>query len=233
MPSLVLRGSFSPADMLHALAHERVSNLLGPPTMYARLLAHIEASRAWRLAFPQLRYVYTGSAPLDPALKQRVEQLFGQPLHYGYGLSEYAGSVFLSRTESPRGGHLGRAMRWKAARRASWASTAVTPRPAIRRRDLAARPRPHARLLPRCAPATAQVMRPGGWYATGDLGRFGGDGALFVVGRLKEMIIRSGFNVYPAEIEAVHRPLRRRAPVRGGRRAPRLTATSRSSPSSS
>ena len=46
-------------------------------------------------------------------------------------------------------------------------------------------------------------MRPGGWYASGDLGRFGADGALFVVGRLKEMIIRSGFNVYPAEIEAV------------------------------
>jgi acyl-CoA synthetase (AMP-forming)/AMP-acid ligase II len=55
----------------------------------------------------------------------------------------------------------------------------------------------------RDAAATAQVMRPGGWYATGDLGRFGDDGALFVVGRLKEMIIRSGFNVYPAEIEAV------------------------------
>jgi len=55
----------------------------------------------------------------------------------------------------------------------------------------------------RDAAATAQVMRPGGWYATGDLGRFGEDGALFVVGRLKEMIIRSGFNVYPAEIEAV------------------------------
>jgi acyl-CoA synthetase (AMP-forming)/AMP-acid ligase II len=71
--SLVLRGSFrSPADMLQALAHEQVSNLLGPPTMYARLLAHIEAERVVP-RFPQLRYVYTGSAPLDLGLKQRVE----------------------------------------------------------------------------------------------------------------------------------------------------------------
>ncbi|WP_312130688.1 fatty acid--CoA ligase family protein, partial [Diaphorobacter nitroreducens] len=49
--------------------------------------------------------------------------------------------------------------------------------------------------------ATAAVMREGGWYASGDLGEMHADGALFVVGRLKEMIIRSGFNVYPAEVE--------------------------------
>jgi acyl-CoA synthetase (AMP-forming)/AMP-acid ligase II len=51
--------------------------------------------------------------------------------------------------------------------------------------------------------ATAAVMREGGWYASGDLGVFAEDGALSVVGRLKEMIIRSGFNVYPGEVEAV------------------------------
>ena len=51
--------------------------------------------------------------------------------------------------------------------------------------------------------ATAQVMRAGGWYASGDLGYLTPDGALFVVGRLKEMIIRSGFNVYPGEVETV------------------------------
>jgi long-chain acyl-CoA synthetase len=51
--------------------------------------------------------------------------------------------------------------------------------------------------------ATAQVMKPGGWYASGDLGRRDADGALHVVGRLKEMIIRSGFNVYPGEVESV------------------------------
>jgi acyl-CoA synthetase (AMP-forming)/AMP-acid ligase II len=50
---------------------------------------------------------------------------------------------------------------------------------------------------------TEQVMKLGGWYASGDLGRQDADGALQVVGRLKEMIIRSGFNVYPGEVEAV------------------------------
>lgn len=49
---------------------------------------------------------------------------------------------------------------------------------------------------------TAKAIDPEGWFNTGDLARFEGD-AMFIVGRTKEMIIRSGFNVYPAEIEAV------------------------------
>src|SRR6202040_1088180 len=49
---------------------------------------------------------------------------------------------------------------------------------------------------------TAKAIDPDGWFNTGDLARFDGD-CLYIVGRTKEMIIRSGFNVYPAEIEAV------------------------------
>lgn len=198
--ALVLRASFSPADILQALEHEQVSNLLGPPTMYARLLAHIEAERA-AVRFPALRYVYTGSAPLDLGLKQRVEALFGQPMHYGYGLSEYAGSVFLTRVEAPRADTAaGYVVEGGEARIVDSGGNDValgeTGEIWLRGPGL---------MLGyfRDAAATAQVMRPGGWYASGDLGRFDTNGALFVVGRLKEMIIRSGFNVYPAEIETV------------------------------
>jgi long-chain acyl-CoA synthetase len=54
----------------------------------------------------------------------------------------------------------------------------------------------------RAADLTAKAIDADGWFNTGDLARFEGD-CLFIVGRTKEMIIRSGFNVYPAEIEAV------------------------------
>jgi long-chain acyl-CoA synthetase len=48
--------------------------------------------------------------------------------------------------------------------------------------------------------ATAEAMR-GGWFHTGDVGRFDADGYLYVVDRLKDLIIRGGFNVYPRDIE--------------------------------
>jgi acyl-CoA synthetase (AMP-forming)/AMP-acid ligase II len=51
--------------------------------------------------------------------------------------------------------------------------------------------------------ATAEAITADGWLKTGDLARLGDDGALFIVGRLKELIIRSGFNVHPVEVETV------------------------------
>ena len=51
--------------------------------------------------------------------------------------------------------------------------------------------------------ATRAAVTGDGWFRTGDLGCRRKDGYLFIVGRLKELIIRSGFNVYPAEVEAV------------------------------
>jgi acyl-CoA synthetase (AMP-forming)/AMP-acid ligase II len=55
----------------------------------------------------------------------------------------------------------------------------------------------------RNAELTARTIDADGWLKTGDLAHIEGDGAVFIVGRIKELIIRSGFNVYPAEVEAV------------------------------
>lgn len=50
---------------------------------------------------------------------------------------------------------------------------------------------------------SAEALREGGWLNTGDIGRLDPDGALFIVGRTRDLIIRSGFNVYPIEVESV------------------------------
>ena len=63
---------------------------------------------------------------------------------------------------------------------------------------------------------TAKAIDSEGWFNTGDLARFEGD-CLYIVGRTKEMIIRSGFNVYPAEVEAVLSSHERRRAMRRGR----------------
>ncbi|HSW06806.1 class I adenylate-forming enzyme family protein, partial [Aquabacterium sp.] len=218
--SLVMRSQFDPADVLHALATQGVSQLQGPPTLFARLLAHLEQAGIQRPSCPQLRYLYTGAGPLDKLLKQRVEAVFGMPLHHGYGLSEYAGSITLTRLNQ-----------WRDDTAAGYCVEAAELRivdpatgqdlPAGRRGEIWMRGRGLTPGYFRDPAATAAVMREGGWYASGDLGEWAADGALFVVGRLKEMIIRSGFNVYPGEVEAVLNafPAVQRAAVVGQREA--------------
>ncbi|MGJ7494712.1 class I adenylate-forming enzyme family protein [Variovorax sp. RT4R15] len=198
---LVMRSTFSPEDVLDALARHGVSNLQGPPTLFSRLLAHMDAQCITEPVCPQLRLLYTGAGPLDMALKTQVEARFRMPLHHGYGLSEYAGSLHVTRLDE-----------WRSDTSAGYPLEGAELRivdangadlPMGQRGEIWMRGRG---LMPgyfRDEAATRQVMRSGGWYASGDLGEFAQDGALFVVGRLKEMIIRSGFNVYPGEVEAV------------------------------
>jgi malonyl-CoA/methylmalonyl-CoA synthetase len=169
--------------------------------LFARLLGHMEQHGISAPPAPHLRYLYTGAGPLDITLKRRVEAAFGLPLHHGYGLSEYAGSVCVTRLNERRGdtaaGHLLDGAQYRIVDPATGQDVAAG------RGELWLRGRG---LMPgyfRDAEATAAVMREGGWYASGDIGERGPDGALFVVDRLKEMIIRSGFNVYPGEVESV------------------------------
>ena len=197
---LVMRSKFDPADVFDALAHQGVTNLQGPPAMFSRLLSWLDEQGIAHPACPALRYLYTGAAPLDMALKQAVERRFGQPLHHGYGLSEYAGALCLVRMGERRddlsAGYLVEGAELQIV------DPDGNPMPPGERGEIWMR---GIGLMPgyfRDADATASVMRPGGWYASGDLGYVDGNGALFVVGRIKEMIIRSGFNVYPGEVEA-------------------------------
>lgn len=198
---LLMRSQFDPADVFDALAHQGMTQLQGPPAMFTRLLAWLDAQGIDHPAAPELRYVYTGAAPLDMSVKKAIEARFGKPLHHGYGLSEYAGALTLCR----RG-------EWRDDTSAGYLVEGAELRIiGPQGQDLSAGETGEiwmrgVGLMPgyfRDPEITAQVIKSGGWYASGDLGRQDADGALQVVGRLKEMIIRSGFNVYPGEVEAV------------------------------
>jgi len=134
-------------------------------------------------------------------LKTAVERLLQVPLHNGYGLSEAAPTVSQTRLDAPR------------------ADTSVgQPIPGVEARVVDKDGRDVADGMPgelwvrgpnlmrgyyRDPQATAAALRPGGWLNTGDMATRGADGALFIVGRTKELIIRSGFNVFPLEVETV------------------------------
>ena len=194
-----LQRRFSPASMASALAGG-ITICQGVPAMYARFLEHLRATGT-NLKAPALRAIYCGGSPLSPALKRDVEDAFGLPLHNGYGLTEAAPTLTQVRPREPRGDcSVGYPLPGVELRIVDAQGQDTPPgEPG----ELWARGPNIMKGYYRNAAATAATMRDGAWLATGDIARRGPDGALYIEGRLKELIIRSGFNVYPVEVEAV------------------------------
>lgn len=198
--SLYLRSRFSPEEVLDAIASNEISILQGVPTMFTRIIGHLRETGRTVMA-SRLRYLYTGGGPLDPTLKQSVEATFGQPLHHGYGMTEYAGSLFITRMDRPRQDcSSGEIVEGAELRVVDDNGDLVPPGTPG---ELWVKG-PGVMLGYYRSPAqTGEVLHADGWLNTGDIGRVEADGALFIVGRTKDLIIRSGFNVYPIEVESV------------------------------
>ncbi|MFM0208276.1 class I adenylate-forming enzyme family protein [Paraburkholderia sediminicola] len=198
--SLLLAARFSAEEVLAALAADEISILQGVPTMFTRIVAQAREQGGVRFT-PKLRYLYTGGGPLDLTLKQNVEALFGQPLHHGYGMTEYAGSLFITRMDRPRqdcsSGEIVEGAELRIVDADGEDVERGTPG------ELWVRGPGVMCGYYRAPEQTEEALRPGGWLNTGDIGRLADDGALFIVGRTKDLIIRSGFNVYPIEVESV------------------------------
>jgi long-chain acyl-CoA synthetase len=204
---LQLAPRFTPQGMLAAIRDEGLSIVQGVPAMYARLLEYLGSEGGGNVSRldSTLRFAYAGGSPLDPALKRQVEAVLGIPLHNGYGLTEAAPTVSQTRLAAPR------------------ADTSVGyPIPGVDIRLVGRNGQDAGRDVAgdeagelwvrgpnvmqgyyRAPQLTAQALEPDGWLNTGDLARRDPDGALFIVGRTRELIIRSGFNVFPLEVETV------------------------------
>jgi long-chain acyl-CoA synthetase len=179
--------------MAHALAHDGVTVLHGVPAMYAKLLATGDA-----LPAPHLRVAQSGGAPLSASLKADFETCFGLPLHNGYGMTEAAPSICQTRMEIPRSDcSVGPAIEGIEIR----LDTLIQDVDGIG--ELQVRGPNVMAGYYRAPQASADALTADGWLRTGDLARINADGAVTIVGRSKELIIRSGFNVYPVEVEQV------------------------------
>lgn len=177
---LVLEARFTPAAMRAALPGLTI--LQGVPAMYARLL---DACADMPPA-TSLRFIYAGGSPLDPALKARVERLFGLPLHNGYGLTETSPTVSQTRLDAPRSDtSVGMAIPGVEVKLVGALNELWVRGPNVMRGYYRRPP----------------VLDAHGWLNTGDMARIDPDGAIFITGRTKELIIRAGFNVHPLEVE--------------------------------
>ncbi|MEM0921476.1 MAG: AMP-binding protein [Pseudomonadota bacterium] len=175
---------FEPGEVAAAMA-EGVSVFPGVPQMFARLITETEATPA-----PNLRYLSAGGAPLDPDWKTRIEARYGLPLHNGYGMTEASPGICATRPASPRVDiSVGTALRDVNLRLCPDGALEVRS-PGVMRGYF------------RDPLATRTALTPDGWLRTGDLARIDPDGAVHILGRAKELIIRGGFNIYPPEVEA-------------------------------
>ncbi len=175
------RAGFDPAALTDAIARAEVTLLSIVPTQLVRLL---ELTPEWRPP-PALRAVLVGGAASSPELLERARRC-KIPVLATYGLTEACSQVATQRLDaSVPPGSVGR------------------PLPGIEVRIVDGEIQIRGRtLLSSYHPATSSPFVDDGWLRTGDLGRIDADGALYVVGRAREVIVTGGENVHPLEVEA-------------------------------
>lgn len=192
---------FDAGELLDALAAENIAVLQGVPAMFARVLEYLH-HHGRELRAPALDYLSVGGAPLDADLKRRVEALFGTTLHNGYGLTEASPTISQTRIgDVSEATSVGRVLPGLEYRIVHLESRQKVLRGEVG--ELRVRGPSVMRGYFRDPQATRAVLDDEGWLNTGDLARLDADDQLHIVGRAKELIIRSGFNVYPPDVEAV------------------------------
>jgi malonyl-CoA/methylmalonyl-CoA synthetase len=181
---------FSPEAVAAELTRDdpqRGTMFFGVPAMYQRLCDWLDEHPT---DLSHVRLFVSGSAPLPPALFERCHKLLGQPPVERYGITE-GGIVVTNPYDGPRqAGRVG------------------LPFPGVEvklgeRDEVLLKGGQVFRGYWRNPQATEEAFTSDGFFRTADVGEFAADGTLAIRGRLKELIISGGFNVYPREVELV------------------------------
>jgi len=195
---LVLVERFEPAALLRTIKEEGVTVLAGVPQLFAALLAEPSATGD---ELASVRLACSGAAPLGAEVAEGFEARFGVRIMQGYGLTEAAPTVTFPDLSRP------------------WRPESVgVPLPGVEVRVVDpdggdVEPGDPGEILVRGpnvfagyfenGAATAAAVDGAGWLHTGDVAVMDEEGCLTIVDRSKDLIIVSGFNVFPAEVEAV------------------------------
>ena len=193
--SFTLLPRFAPDEAAAIVARDRVTLFAGVPTMYFALLHH-----AGPVDFSSVKYCLSGGAPMPVEVMKAFEAKFGVEILEGYGLSEtspVASFNMIGRARRP--GSIGYPV-WGVE--LSIQDEAGRSLPDGERGEICIRGHNIMKGYLGRPEATAETMR-GGWFHSGDIGIRDADGSYRIVDRVKDMIIRGGFNVYPREVEEV------------------------------
>jgi long-chain acyl-CoA synthetase len=196
---IIMQPRYEKKLVLAALRRRHPTMLPGVPTLFKALLDH----GATREDLAQVRACISGGAPLPIALKHEFEAKSGATLVEGYGLTEASPVCFCNPLYGEnREGTIGLPLPRVEAEIRSLEDPARAM-PIGERGELCVRG-PNVMTGYWNRPAeTAATMTPDGWLRTGDVGIMDADGYVALVDRIKDLILVSGFNVYPRAIEEV------------------------------
>lgn len=198
--SLYLSARFDPMNARVTIERERFTVILGAPATFNQFLQYAKFRGVQSLRFPALRIIASSGAQLHASTKSGTESLFGMPLHNGYGVTECSPTIAQTRVEAPRSDtSIGPPFPGVEVKLVGPDRKSVSEGDAG---ELWVRGPNVMKGYYRAAEETAAAINDEGWFNTRDLARLE-DGNLFIVGRTKDLIVRRGFNVYPAEVEAV------------------------------
>jgi long-chain acyl-CoA synthetase len=192
---LTMLPRFEPGKALAIIERDKVTTFAGVPTMYAALLHHPERDQ---FDISSVDLCVSGGAAMPVEVLRGFDEAFGAKVLEGYGLSETTGMASFNlpdrerkpgsiglpvggtemKVVDPDGNEVARGERGEIVMRGPFVMKGYWNRD----------------------DATADVMR-GGWFHTGDVATMDEDGYFFIVDRMKDLIIRGGYNVYPREIE--------------------------------
>ncbi len=191
---LVLADHFDPNGTLDLIDDQAITVVPVAPPVFPHWLR----AEDLRLQLGAVRLVLSGSAPLARARIDAFEELAGVPVHQGYGLTEAAPVVTSTLcSTSAQAGSVGAALPGIEIRLVDEDGRAPegSDPGEIEIRG--------ANLFSGYWPEGSDGPDAEGWWATGDVGFLDPDGDLFLVDRVKDVVIVSGFNVYPVEVEIV------------------------------
>ncbi|MFC4949638.1 class I adenylate-forming enzyme family protein [Pseudonocardia sp. GCM10023141] len=197
--AVVLIERFDPAEVLAEMAQWQASVLFSVPTVLGAVLhAALQGDRPG----PQLDTVLVGASTVPGTMIEAVEQTFGASVHNLYGQTELSPVLSLTRRSDSRADlvtSVGRPLPHTGARIVDPATGAVQPLGVAG--EICARGYNQMLSYFDDPEATAATVDAEGWLHTGDLGSMDERGMITLSGRLKELIIRGGENISPAEIE--------------------------------
>ena len=193
--------AFDPALVLELCETERSNAFIGVPTMMIAMLEHPDVDKR---DLSSLRVAVSGGSPVPAGLVRQVEERLGVRFSIVFGTTECSPLLTQARLDAPaakRAESLGTPLPQAEIKVAELVTGDAVPPGQVG--ELCARGYLVMRGYHDAARATAEAIDADGWYHTGDLASMDADGYLRIEGRVKDMIIRGGENIYPREIEDI------------------------------